>query len=292
LDLARGASKAKRTTKQLRPRDRQLRNDYMPAAEFDKSLRAWLGQMARVLVPGRAFYIWGGYGNIGNYPPALAACKLYFSQPIIWIKQHPVLGRKDFMGNHEWCFYGWREGAAHWFAFGVNNVPDVWPIGPAADDAGNGVDVGTGLVLEAASGARLYVTPAVPAGKHAALALADGAQQVLRAGPPTDVWQVKKVSPQKMVHLTEKPVELAVRAIQCSTRRGENVLDSFGGSGSTLIACEQTGRRAFLMEIDPPYCDVIVQRWQDFTGRKAERESAAPAKRARRRPARARKRRR
>jgi DNA modification methylase len=74
-----------------------------------------------------------------------------------------------------------------------------------------------------------------------------------------------------MVHLTEKPVELAVRAIQYSSRRGENVLDLFGGSGSTLIAAQQTGRRAFLMELDPLYVDGIVNRWQKFTGLSAQR---------------------
>jgi DNA modification methylase len=78
-----------------------------------------------------------------------------------------------------------------------------------------------------------------------------------------------------MVHLTEKPVELAARAMQYSSRPGERILDLFGGSGSTLIAAEQTGRKAFLMEIDPAYCDVIVQRWEQFTGRKAERAVAA-----------------
>jgi DNA modification methylase len=77
-----------------------------------------------------------------------------------------------------------------------------------------------------------------------------------------------------MVHLTEKPVELATRAIEYSSRRGENVLDLFGGSGSTLIAAEQTGRRAFLMELDPLYCDVIVQRYEQFSGKKAERVGA------------------
>jgi len=80
-----------------------------------------------------------------------------------------------------------------------------------------------------------------------------------------------------MVHLTEKPVELAVRAMQYSSRAGENVLDLFGGSGSTLIAAEQTGRKAFLMELDAPYCDVIVQRWEKFTGRKAICEKAVAA---------------
>jgi DNA modification methylase len=74
-----------------------------------------------------------------------------------------------------------------------------------------------------------------------------------------------------MIHLTEKPVELAARAIEYSSKRGENVLDLFGGSGSTLIAAQQAGRQAFLMEIDPLYADVIVQRYENFTGQKAER---------------------
>ena len=73
--------------------------------------------------------------------------------------------------------------------------------------------------------------------------------------------------------LTEKHVELAVRAIQFSSRPRETVLDLFGGSGSTLMGCEQTGRRAFLMELDPAYCDVIVRRWEQFAGRKAERHA-------------------
>ena len=68
--------------------------------------------------------------------------------------------------------------------------------------------------------------------------------------------------------------------VRWKSRAAENVLDLFGGSGSTLIAAEQTGRRCFMMELDPLYCDVIVQRWEQFTGRKAERISArsnAPA---------------
>ena len=90
-------------------------------------------------------------------------------------------------------------------------------------------------------------------------------------GPPnaTDLWAVKKVNPVAMIHLTEKPIELAARAIQYSSKRGENVLDLFGGSGSTLAACEQTDRSAYLMEIDPAYCDVIVERWQKLSGREA-----------------------
>src|SRR5262249_8736643 len=112
LDLKRCPEKATPTTKKLRPKDRPLANDFMDDAEFERLLHAWFGNIARVLQPGRAFYLWGGYANCGNYPPVLKTTGLYYSQAIIWVKEHPVLTRKDFMGNHEWCFYGWREGAA------------------------------------------------------------------------------------------------------------------------------------------------------------------------------------
>ena len=211
LDLARHPGKAKATHAQLRAKDRPLANDFVSDAEFDAMLLAWFGNASRVLLPGHTFYIWGGYANLANYPPALTASGLYFAQAIIWDKQHPVLTRKDFMGAHEQAFYGWKEGAAHRF-FGPPNVPDI--------------------------------------------------------------WQVKKVNPQSMIHLTEKPVELAERAITYSSLPGENVLDLFGGSGSTLIGAERTGHTAFLMELDPLYCDVIVQRLETLTGTKAERVPA------------------
>jgi DNA modification methylase len=160
LDLARFPGKSKPTTKKLRAKDRPLANDFVSDEEFDRLLLAWFGNMARVLQPGRAFYIWGGYANLGNYPPVLKECGLYFSQGIVWDKQHPVLTRKDFMGCFEIAFYGWKEGARHKF-FGPNNA--------------------------------------------------------------LDLWHVKKVNPQSMVHLTEKPVELAARAMNYSSRPGDRI---------------------------------------------------------------------
>lgn len=68
-----------------------------------------------------------------------------------------------------------------------------------------------------------------------------------------------------------KPVELVARALTNSSKKGAPVLDLFGGSGTTLMASEQTGRRCYMMELDPHYCDVIIKRWEDFTGRKAEK---------------------
>ena len=211
FDLERHPEKSKPTNNKMRAKDRPLENDFVTDEAFDELLAAWFGNIARVLKPGGSFYIWGGYANLGNYPGPLKEAGLYFSQGIVWDKQHPVLTRKDFMGAFEICFYGWREGAGHKF-YGPNNA--------------------------------------------------------------TDLWHLKKVNPQSMIHLTEKPVELAVRAIQYSSLTGENVLDLFGGSGSTLIGCEQTGRKAFLMELDPLYCDIIIERWEKFTGKKAERIEA------------------
>ena len=86
-----------------------------------------------------------------------------------------------------------------------------------------------------------------------------------------DVWQIKK--PQRNdLHPTMKPVELVERCIRNSSRPGDVVLDSFGGSGTTLIAAHKSGRRARLMELDPKYCDVIVRRWQSWSGEQAVRE--------------------
>ena len=70
-------------------------------------------------------------------------------------------------------------------------------------------------------------------------------------------------------HATPKPIALCTRAIKSSSRENENVLDVFGGSGSTLIACEQNNRNAYLMELEPKWVDVIIQRWENFTGQKA-----------------------
>jgi DNA modification methylase len=88
----------------------------------------------------------------------------------------------------------------------------------------------------------------------------------------TTVWQIGRDAQASYVHPTQKPVALPSEAIANSSKHGDTVLDLFGGSGSTLIACEKTGRNARIMEIDPKYVDVIVRRWQEFTGKKAIRQ--------------------
>ena len=87
------------------------------------------------------------------------------------------------------------------------------------------------------------------------------------------VWKIAKDGASTYVHPTQKPVELSEEAIDKTTKNGASVLDLFGGLGSTLIGCEKTNRKAYLMELDPKYCDVIINRWQTLTGKEAVLES-------------------
>ena len=84
------------------------------------------------------------------------------------------------------------------------------------------------------------------------------------------VWNIAKDNANDYVHATQKPVEVSATAIQNTTNEDDNVLDLFGGSGSTLIACEQLNRKCYMMELDPHYVDVIINRWEQYTGKKAE----------------------
>jgi ParB-like chromosome segregation protein Spo0J len=113
FDLARHPEKSKPTQKKLRAKDRPLANDFVSDAEFDRLLHGWFGNLSRVLLPGHGFYVWGGYANCGNYPPVLKARGLYFSQAIIWVKEHPVLGRKGRLGSREERVrFAWERGKA------------------------------------------------------------------------------------------------------------------------------------------------------------------------------------
>ncbi len=222
---------------------RSLMGDSVSKEKYIDFLRMWFGNASRVLRPGRSVYLWGGYNNCEVYPSVFKDSGLYFSQAVIWLKEWPTFGRRDFMGNHEWCFYGWKKGAAHHW-YGPTNARDVWELPRVTDDNGK-------TYAEIPEGIEL----------------------------PTDLWRVKKVNPSSMVHLTEKPVELATRAMTYSSQEGENVLDLFGGSGSTLIGAEKLNRNAYLMELDPLYCDVIINRYEQYTGKKAERVRARAARR-------------
>ena len=120
------------------------------------------------------------------------------------------------------------------------------------------------------SGLGAFMSQYIPNYEPCIYAYKDGCSpQWFGASDEKTVWELKKEAKNEY-HPTQKPIELPERAIKNSSKSSDLVLDLFGGSGSTLIACEKIGRLARVMELDPKYCDVIVKRWEDFTGKKAE----------------------
>ena len=217
-----------------------IQNDDMSADDFGRFLRAAFRQLNDHLRPGGAFYIWHASRTQAAFEAALADNGLEVRQQLIWVKNALVLGRQDYHWRHEPCFYGWKDGAAHWFT---------------ADRTQTTVQEDR---------------PDFSSMSKADLVALLEQQYKGDDGPPsTAIFERKPMSDDQ--HPTMKPVKLIARLIRNSTRPTETVLDLFGGSGTTMIAAEQLGRRACLMELDERYADVIIERYEKFTGRKAQR---------------------
>jgi len=156
-------------------------------------------------------------------------------QCLVWVKNSLVLGRQDYQWKHEPILYGWKPGAAHsWYGeFDKTTVID------------DEVDPQYMSQADLVTAVKMYREQV--------------ADTVIREDKPK----------RNAEHPTMKPVALVVRMLKNSSKLGGTVLDLFGGSGTTLIAAEKTRRRARLIELDPVYCDVIVRRWQEFTGEEA-----------------------
>jgi DNA modification methylase len=106
------------------------------------------------------------------------------------------------------------------------------------------------------------------AGQYEVILYLNKGRVELNGARDTDIWEFDREPPK--MHPTMKPIELIAYALNKSSKKDDVVLDCFGGSGSTLIACEQLNRKCYMCELDPHYCDVIIQRWENFTGKKAE----------------------
>lgn len=173
-------------------------------------------------------------------------------QCLVWVKNSLVMGRQDYQWKHEPILYGWKPGAAHRYNGGRKQttvIDSTAGVTIREKDGGFAVSFESGLQT---------VCLNVPS------------YEVVYSGTDegTTVWRVEK--PQKSgEHPTMKPLALCSRAVKNSSKPGEIVLDTFGGSGSTLIACEQLNRKCYMMELDPKYCDVICRRWEKLTGREA-----------------------
>lgn len=218
-----------------------IENDDMSDDQFLAFLIKAFGNMGEYLKAGGAFYIWHASMKSHLFREACEETGLTVKQYLEWIKNIFVMGRQDYQWRHEPCIYGWKEGAPHYF-IPARNLSTVEEQAPIDIDA----------LTEAEAKAMLA--------------------NIIK-GAPTDAIHDKKPAASRD-HPTMKPVTLLARLIYNSSHQGDTVLDPFGGSGSTLMACEQLHRRCIMMELDPIYCDVIVKRWEALTGNKAERVGA------------------
>lgn len=211
-----------------------IENDHMGAAAFLEFLTAAFATANEFLRPGGAFYIWHADSEGYNFRTAAKNIGWQIRQCLIWNKNCFVLGRQDYQWKHEPCLYGWKDGAAHFFV----------------DDR---------------TQSTVFEDKGVDLKKLKKEELLQMLQNICAAKVSTSVIDCDRPS-RSEEHPTMKPVKLLALQIRNSSRMGEIVLDPFGGSGSTLIACEQLGRKARLVELDPKYCDVILDRWEKLTG--------------------------
>lgn len=214
----------------------KLDNDNMEREAFQQFLMDTFKAMNESMKPGAAYYVW--HAKAEPFLRALRLNGMESRQTLVWVKSSMVMGRQDYQWKHEACLYGWKEGAAHYFIEDFTNTTVI-------EDAPNINQMNKDELKD-------YV-------KELQNKIDEGTT-ILREDKPHS----------SELHPTMKPIKLMARNIINSSNRGQAVLDLFGGSGSTLIACEQLGRRCFTMELDPRYADVIVKRWEDYTGETAE----------------------
>ena len=236
------------TEEQLRKRRRKVRghvqdenvfllNDDLPEADFIEFISKAMRNGKNALKDGGVFYVWYATLVTDQFFAAMKKAELEIRQILIWVKNTFILGRQDYQWQHEPCLYGWKEGAAHYFLDSrkqstviEDQLPDLSRMKKADMEA---------LLRE-----------------------------IYKAEMQTDVIREAKPNVSEL-HPTMKPLKLIARQIRNSSEPGQTVLDLFGGSGTTLIACEQMDRRCCMMEFDPHYADVIVDRWEKMTGLKA-----------------------
>jgi site-specific DNA-methyltransferase (adenine-specific) len=214
---------------------RLIENDNLTDSDFYAFLLAFYQNAEAALRPGGSFYIWHADSEGYNFRKALRDAGLQLRQTLIWNKNALVLGRQDYQWKHEPCLYGWKDGAAHYFT-------------------------------SSRSETTVYEDEVPDFSKMKKEELVNLLQRVYSQATTV----IDEMKPSKSdLHPTMKPLRLMAYLIQNSTKKGEIVLDLFGGSGSTLIASEETKRRCRMMEYDPRYVDVIIQRWEEQTGKKA-----------------------
>lgn len=215
-----------------------IKNDNMSNIQFYEFLKAAFNNANENLKEGGAFYIWHADNESLNFRQASEYVGWKIRQCLIWVKNGFTLGRQDYQWKHEPCLYGWKDGEAHYF---VNDRTQSTVIEDKLD-----------------------------VNKLKKEEMKDLIKELLKEkeeAATTVIYEDKPLI--NTVHPTMKPIKLIAKLISNSSRKNEIVLDIFGGSGSTLIACEQLNRKCYTIELDPKYCDVIIKRWEELTGNTA-----------------------
>lgn len=212
-----------------------IQNDNLPEEQFRAFLVAAFRRMREVMKPGTPFYIWHAETVGGAFRQATNEALGKVRQMLVWNKNSFTMGHQDYQWKHEACIYGWTDGATHYFV----------------DDR---------------TQATVIEDKHIDIGKMKKEEMRDLLREIFSDKISTTVLDENKPA-RNADHPTMKPLKLLARLVKNSSRKGDIVLDTFGGSGSTLITCEQLGRRCYTMELDPKYADVIVKRWLNFTGK-------------------------
>lgn len=210
--------------------------------------------------PDAAFYIWHASSTRRDFEDAMLAAGLLEKQYIIWAKPAPVLGHADYQWSHGPCFYSEKAGQ-HAHFYGDRTQRTVW-MATIHSRAAMAASLAGGVVLTDGKGSKIYVSAKTPKGKKLRYVRVSDEGQTVDLQPDSTVstvWEIGRDS--KTIHPTQKPLEIPIRAINNSSKPGDLVLDFFGGSGSTLIAAEKTGRRCNTIELDPKYCSAIIDRY-------------------------------
>ena len=216
----------------------QIKNDTMSNEAFYSFLLKAYGNMVEIMRPGAAIYVFHADSEGLNFRKAFVDAGLKLSECLIWEKNNFVLGRCDYHWRHEPCLYGWKEGAAHYFI--DDRTQDTVILEDDVD-------------FESMKKPELIQYIKDLKGRY--------------ADQTSVLYEKKPMS--SALHPTMKPLELIGKLMKNSSRKNWKVADLFGGSGSTLMAAEQLGRTAFVMEYDEHYASVIIKRWEEYTGQKA-----------------------
>jgi DNA modification methylase len=215
-----------------------IENDNMDAQSFYNFLLAAFQNANDAMRPGAAIYVFHAESTGLQFRQAYSDAGLKLAQCLIWEKNAFVLGRQDYQWRHEPILYGWKEGAGHYF------------VNDRTQDT---------VMLEDELDFKSMKKPEL-------LAFID---KMFRDYKDQTTVHYEKKPSRNSLHPTMKPIPLVGRLMNNSSKPGWLVGDFFGGSGTTLMAAEQLGRTAYLMECDPRNVDVIVQRWEAYTGKKA-----------------------